>query len=91
MPRTTNPLMVKAGWMPATRVAAALFKSLPTIHNMVNDGIVEGCVEGGVLYVKISSLREHYAKQNNAPLLAAITRLERESQPPPAPRKSARG
>ena len=90
MPRITNPLMLQAGWMPARRIAQALFKSLPTIHNMVNDGLVEGVIEGGVLYVKLSSLREHYMKQNNAPLLAAITRLERGSVPPPA-RKSARG
>lgn len=79
MPTKVNPLMIRNGYATAKNVAAALHKSVPTVHRMVEMGDLLGTVEGGVLYVNILSLERHYA--DNAPMLDAVKKLRAE--PPP--------
>lgn len=82
MPTRINPMMIASGYVPAKQVAEALHKSVPTVHRMVRSGEAEGVIEGGVLYVLVSSLESHYT--GNAPMLAAVAKLKTP------PRKQAR-
>lgn len=71
--RNTDEIMAGAGFIPAPVVAAALGKSLSTVHRMVAIGKWIGQRDGRALFVSRASLLNYYA--TNAALRAAVEGL----------------
>ena len=67
-----NPLMVDAGYAPASQVASVIKKAASTVHRMVETGRVEGARDGRALYVKVESLVAYYEECGNEAMAQAV-------------------